>query len=344
MDDRDDFYRRLHQLKTFEEAEARERRRLADEMVRRRLVPAPGRDAQDPLASCVYALKRSFVWERREHELKMQYLGVGRKLLDEVMALLAISEHDGEAIDRRMRIREAEQKEKKQAQARAKAVTVKRPGKLVYKTFRRSLPQPRLTESREEFLERCVEEVLDDEILDREEAEEACEVQWGGRAGSAGVRRARASDDVGVEFVLSDETRDRMNDVIRADGWDLTNFKKNPIALFSHDARFPIGKWKNLRVENRQLRGTLDLADENTSARIGEIVKLVKARILNAVSVGFKSIEDRPLKDGGTEFLRQELVETSVVSIPANPAALAIAKRLNISAGTQALVFKGRRP
>jgi hypothetical protein len=48
-----------------------------------------------------------------------------------------------------------------------------------------------------------------------------------------------------VVVILSDESVDRVGDVIRADGWVLTNFKKNPIALFQHRADFPLGTWKN---------------------------------------------------------------------------------------------------
>lgn len=149
-----------------------------------------------------------------------------------------------------------------------------------------------------------------------------------------------------MDFVLSDETKDRMGDVIRADGWQIGDFKKNPIALFSHRSDFPIGTWKNLRIEKKQLLGTLELAPEGTSSRIDEVIKLVKAGILRAVSVGFRSIESRPFGTDwrdGMEFLKQELVETSVVGIPANPNALAVAKSIGISDETREMVFKRQR-
>jgi hypothetical protein len=62
------------------------------------------------------------------------------------------------------------------------------------------------------------------------------------------IHKAAASAD-GLDFVLSDETVDRYGDVIVASGWQLANFKKNPIALFGHDQSTPIGVWENLRVE-----------------------------------------------------------------------------------------------
>lgn len=130
------------------------------------------------------------------------------------------------------------------------------------------------------------------------------------------------------EFVLSDESVDRMGDVIYADGWDLKDFQKNPVALFGHDHAKPIGVWKNVRVEGKKLLGKLQLAVEGTSAEIDTIRKLVEQRILKAVSVGFSPIEYNQRSDGGYNFIKQSLHETSLVSVPANANALAIAKSL----------------
>lgn len=198
--------------------------------------------------------------------------------------------------------------------------------------------EPEPDESREEFMDRCVDETGD---------EDECALAWddynGGDERAASkltVRhRTHASPTTGFEFVLSDATPDRMGDVIVADGWDLKNFQNNPIALFNHRADFPIGKWKNLRVVDGALRGHLQMAPAGTSERIDEIRKLIEADILRAVSVGFRPIESEPRKSGGEIFRKSELVETSLVAVPANPNALAIAKSLNISRDTVDLVF-----
>ncbi len=215
-------------------------------------------------------------------------------------------------------------------------------------------PFPDEDEDHQEFIDRCVTEVLDnDEFATDSLAEEVCELNWEQRRGKA--PKTRAKDAVvqkthaeivqGMEFILSDETPDRLGDVIMANGWDLTNFKKNPVALWAHrhDAP-PIGRWKDLRVEKGLLRGHLEMAPAGTSARIDEIRKLIDAGILRAVSVGFRPLETKPRKslDGmfaGEIYVRQELVETSLVSVPANPNSLAIAKSLGISADTRELVF-----
>lgn len=160
------------------------------------------------------------------------------------------------------------------------------------------------------------------------------------------VHKTHAEAANGTEFVLSDETPDRMDDIIMSDGWELEAFKKNPIALFNHKSDFPIGKWKGLQVSNKQLRGQLELAPVGTSERIDEIRRLIEAGILRAVSVGFRPLDAKPrdIKNpfSGQQFLKQELVETSLVSVPANPNALAVAKSLKISPATLDLVFAGQ--
>jgi HK97 family phage major capsid protein/HK97 family phage prohead protease len=142
-----------------------------------------------------------------------------------------------------------------------------------------------------------------------------------------------------LTFVLSDATKDRMGDVIDPKGWVLDNFRSNPMALFNHNSGFPIGHWEDVKVQGGRLIGKLKLAARGTSDRIDEIISLVEQGILRAVSVGFAPIERKPLDDGGIRFTKQELLETSLVSIPANPAAVQLAKSLHVSDATMNEVF-----
>lgn len=157
------------------------------------------------------------------------------------------------------------------------------------------------------------------------------------------IRKAVASGGEGLEFVLSDATVDRYGDVVEPKGWDLSWFRKNPIALFGHDNAFPIGTWSNIRVEGGKLMARLNLAARGTSARIDELIGLVEQGVLRAVSVGFIPRKSSPMDPEkpyrGTRFLEQELLETSLVSVPANPAALAVAKAMNVSDETMSLAF-----
>ncbi|MEE4209346.1 MAG: phage major capsid protein [Parvularcula sp.] len=153
------------------------------------------------------------------------------------------------------------------------------------------------------------------------------------------IHKAAPGKGDGLTFVLSDATRDRYGDEIVASGWDLRAFKQNPIALFGHSSAFPVGTWKNLRIEGGKLLGDLALAARGTSQRIDELISLVEQGILRAVSVGFKPVESEPLEDGGRRYTKQELLETSLVSVPANPSALAVAKSMQISDDTLSLAF-----
>ncbi|MBR1276108.1 HK97 family phage prohead protease [Bradyrhizobium sp. AUGA SZCCT0283] len=155
------------------------------------------------------------------------------------------------------------------------------------------------------------------------------------------VRKTHTSSADGLDFILSDATVDRYGDSIDPTGWDLRNFLRNPIAQFGHQSSFPIGTWKNLQVKDGALRGRLVMAPKGTSDRIDEIRALIEAGVLKAVSVGFRPIESEPLvKSGGTRYIKSELVECSLVSVPANPNALQVSKMLGVSKETLNMVFK----
>lgn len=150
-------------------------------------------------------------------------------------------------------------------------------------------------------------------------------------------KRAPESDH--LDFVLSDGSVDHYGDVVDPRGWDLSTFKNNPIALFNHNKDFVIGRWTKVSVVGDQLRGSLELATEGISARLDEIIKLAKAGFIKAVSVGFRPIEFKHRDEGkGRHFLKQVLVETSLVSIPANPNAISVARSL-VSDETVSFVF-----
>jgi len=154
------------------------------------------------------------------------------------------------------------------------------------------------------------------------------------------VHTVTRAGDRELDFVLSDKTKDRMGDVIDPKGWELGNFKKNPIALFNHNSSFPIGVWQKVRVDGNKLVARLKLAAEGTSERIDEIIRLVDQGVLRAVSVGFQPIDREPLADNsGVLFKEQELLEASLVTVPANPSALSVARSLQISDETIGLVF-----
>lgn len=149
------------------------------------------------------------------------------------------------------------------------------------------------------------------------------------------VEKAVNEDETRFKFVLSSEKIDRVGDIIRAAGWRLANFRKNPIALAYHDHSKPIGRWHKVQVDGTKLTGELELAPDDVGPMQRAINSLIRGGFLKTVSVGFTPIEydyrdqDDPWK--GYEFIKQELNEVSVVAVPANPEALALAKSCDIT-------------
>jgi hypothetical protein len=137
-----------------------------------------------------------------------------------------------------------------------------------------------------------------------------------------------------LDMVASDETIDRYNECIKADGWVLDNYQRNPVIQNSHqygDLLHTIGKAVSTAVVKGQLQQRWQFAtDVNPIAKIA--YGLYKGGFLNASSVGFVPIEwtngsgasDRADAQGEPvrTYTKSELLEVSAVGIPANPNAL----------------------
>jgi hypothetical protein len=83
-----------------------------------------------------------------------------------------------------------------------------------------------------------------------------------------------------------------------------------------------------LQVEIGRLEALGEFAPEGVSELADEYCALAKAGVINAVSVGFISLAREPLREGGWRFASWELLELSLVSVPANPNALVIERSL----------------
>lgn len=140
----------------------------------------------------------------------------------------------------------------------------------------------------------------------------------------------RAVGEREIEFIASTSSVDREGDTIAVDGWDLTAFRRNPVILWAHDYRaLPIGRATRVAVENGKLITRVQFATAAEYPFADTVLQLVKGGYLNAVSVGFLPTrwaynEQR----GGVDFLEQELLEVSVVPVPANAEALVAARSL----------------
>ena len=135
-----------------------------------------------------------------------------------------------------------------------------------------------------------------------------------------------------ARFVASTSKPDRYGDVIDQRGWSLAAYKRNPVILLNHNANsLPIG------------RGSVDVVDGSLQVDIefdmgdpigSEVARKTEAGYMSAVSVGFNPIESTPRSQlpkedpahasKGMYFSRAELLEVSVVTIPANGDAVSI--------------------
>ncbi len=144
------------------------------------------------------------------------------------------------------------------------------------------------------------------------------------------------------DFVISTGVVDRDMDTVSTKGWDLKQYKKNPIVLFSHDShRPPIGRGINIKLKDDKLRASVEFMDNDidTTGFSDTIFRMVRGGFLRATSVGFipkefefSDDEDRGADSffGGIDFLKQELLEFSIVPVPSNPEALIEARSKGI--------------
>ena len=123
------------------------------------------------------------------------------------------------------------------------------------------------------------------------------------------------SDSVYIEGYASTTDIDRQGDVVPASVWEagIKNYLKNPIILAQHDYDDPVGRMVQHRVDSTGLW---------VKARISaaaEIFNLVKDGVVTAFSVGFRVMDAE--YNAATELFvikQLELVEISIVSVPAN--------------------------
>lgn len=130
-----------------------------------------------------------------------------------------------------------------------------------------------------------------------------------------------------VRFKISDNTADRYGEVVDQSTWNFKNFMKNPIVLWGHDPDEPencLGTADEIEVaaDGSATYATLRF-DTEINKRAALIFEQIKKSTLRCVSVGFINHSYEVEQD--VPVLRDnELVEISVVPIPANANAIAL--------------------
>ena len=153
------------------------------------------------------------------------------------------------------------------------------------------------------------------------------------------VLAASASDVSQIDglyrFVLSTEEVNRRGDIIRQSGLDFRNWNRNPVVLHNHDDDLPIGMGRVVREGSRTM---LDVQFSQVNPRAQMVKALVDEGIIKAASVAImpkkvgdpKNAEERQrlgLGRYGVVYEASEVIEGSIVTIPADPSAVRNALR-----------------
>lgn len=90
--------------------------------------------------------------------------------------------------------------------------------------------------------------------------------------------------------------------------------------LASHDQADVVGVWEEITEtdDGLQVKGRLLT---NDVARAREVRALIQAKALRGLSIGFKTLKAAPRQGGGRNIAELELLEISVVAVPAHPGA-----------------------
>jgi hypothetical protein len=145
----------------------------------------------------------------------------------------------------------------------------------------------------------------------------------------------KAEGDAGegqIRIRITTGSRDRDRDTIAAAGWEIGNYLKNPVVLWAHLYReLPIARDAGLTIDANGIVGTpvFTAQDENPFGYM--CGRLVRGKFLNAASIGMLPMTwTYNEAERGVDFQTQELLEWSLVPVPANPEALVVARSKGI--------------
>jgi len=125
------------------------------------------------------------------------------------------------------------------------------------------------------------------------------------------------ADDGSFIAVASTNSVDRHGEIVDNNGWDLKAFKKNPVILWGHDHTEPaIGVSKRTWVEGSGKKARLMITPvlHDVTERARAVKALIEMGVIKTLSVGFKPLES----PDGVTFTKNELLEVSMVNVPAN--------------------------
>lgn len=140
------------------------------------------------------------------------------------------------------------------------------------------------------------------------------------------VGKAADGDRPTYTFRITSEVIDRQGEVVTADGWQMDAYRANPVVLDSHNyfgIENIVGKTVDLKQVDDEWHADITF-NASPKGRLAEM--LVESGDLNAVSVGFQPLQVEVPKggQGPVRHTEKELLEISVVPVPANQEALRV--------------------
>jgi HK97 family phage prohead protease len=144
------------------------------------------------------------------------------------------------------------------------------------------------------------------------------------------VSKAQSIDEKNMTatFKISDAQTDRMGEIVDQKSWNFNNYMLNPILLWGHDPSQPenvLGSTTELSYDEKEDATFATVKfDRDINTKADLIFNQVARGTLRTVSVGMIVHSEDSEKDQ-TILKDCELLEISIVPIPANPRAIALA-------------------
>jgi hypothetical protein len=132
-------------------------------------------------------------------------------------------------------------------------------------------------------------------------------------------------------MLITTNALDRTRDIVEPEGCDYAPCKLNPVVGYGHfqEEPLPVGSTTRLDlVPGKGIRATWKWLKNDAFA--DRVRNAFEQGILRAASIGFLPIEPESNGQGGFRFTKWQLLEWSLVAVPANPDAVRTLKSLKL--------------
>lgn len=135
----------------------------------------------------------------------------------------------------------------------------------------------------------------------------------------------------GGTIIISTGDLDRDNDRVMPMGARVDNYLNNPVVQYGHNYSEPwatVGRTTSLQVGENGIAAEFELRPAANEQDPQNIVRLLwEGDWIRTASIGFAPKEREENDDGGVDFTEWDLLEWSLVPVPANQSALRLAMK-----------------